>query len=57
MENTYIPYSKRNNIEDTDLAWLLDYVERVMGWDIEYFEGMDDLIYAYDFGFGCGWFS
>lgn len=33
---TYIPYSTRNNITDPDLAWLLDYLERVMGWDIEF---------------------
>lgn len=33
---TYIPYSIRNNITDPDLAWILDYLEREMGWDIEY---------------------
>lgn len=31
----YIPYSIRNNITDPDLAWLLDYLERVMGWEIK----------------------
>lgn len=46
---SYIPYSQRHNITDSDLAGLLDYCERIMGWDIEYLEGMDDLIYAYDF--------
>lgn len=50
MISPYIPYSKRHEIEDPDLAGLLDYIERVMGWDIVFFEGMDDLIYAYDFG-------
>jgi len=49
MENTYIPYSKRHDISDQQLAWLLDYVERVMGWDIQLYEGIDDLEYSYDF--------
>jgi hypothetical protein len=31
----YIPYSTRHNITDKDLAGLLDYLERIMGWDIE----------------------
>lgn len=30
----YTPYSVRHNIEDTDLAGLLDYLEREMGWEI-----------------------
>lgn len=34
MENTYIPYSKRYEIADEKLGGLLDYLERVMGWDI-----------------------
>lgn len=32
----YIPYSIRHNITDKDLAWLLDYLERIMGWEIDY---------------------
>ena len=28
----YIPYSIRHNITDKDLAGLLDYLERDMGW-------------------------
>lgn len=35
---TYIPYSTRHNITDPDLAWLLDYLERDMGWEIKYSE-------------------
>ena len=35
MKNGYTPYSVRNNIEDPELAWLLDYLEREMGWDIK----------------------
>jgi hypothetical protein len=31
----YIPYSIRHNITDPDLACLLDYLERVMGWEME----------------------
>jgi len=34
----YIPYSTRHNIKDPDLAWLLDYLEREMGWEISIFE-------------------
>ncbi len=34
----YTPFSKRYNITDKDIGWLLDYIERVMGWDIEYTE-------------------
>jgi len=30
----YIPYSIRNNITDPDIAGLLDYLEREMGWEI-----------------------
>lgn len=32
----YIPYSKRNWITDPDLAWLLDYLERVQGWELRH---------------------
>lgn len=35
-QETYILYSIRNNITDKDLAGLLDYLEREMGWDIKY---------------------
>lgn len=31
----YTPYSQRHNITDTDIAGLLDFLEREMGWDIE----------------------
>ena len=34
----YIPYSIRKNITDKDLAGLLDYLEREIGWDIHYRE-------------------
>ena len=30
----YIPYSVEHNIEDPEIAGLLDYLEREMGWDI-----------------------
>lgn len=36
MKLTYIPYSIRNNITDKDLAGLLDYLERDMGWKIDH---------------------
>jgi len=32
----YIPYSIRNNIKDPDLAGLLDYLEREIGWEISF---------------------
>lgn len=31
----YIPYSERNGIKDPCLGGLLNYLERVMGWDIK----------------------
>lgn len=31
----YTSYSQRNNITDTDLSGLLDYIEREICWDIE----------------------
>lgn len=31
----YIPYSKRNKIDDPFLAKLFDYLERVAGWEIQ----------------------
>ena len=34
LKNMYTPYSLRHNITDPDLAGLLDYLEREMGWDI-----------------------
>lgn len=40
----YIPYSIRNNITDPDLAGLLDYLEREMGWKIENYDDDDNLI-------------
>jgi len=35
---SYIHYSTRHNITDPDLAGLLDYLEREMGWDINFKE-------------------
>lgn len=35
---TYIPYSLRHNITDPDIAKLVDHLERVRWWDIEYSE-------------------
>lgn len=32
----YTPYSQRHNITDPDLAGLLDYLEREMGWEIAF---------------------
>lgn len=40
----YIPYSKRHNVTDPDLAWLLDYLEREMGWEIENYDDDDELL-------------
>lgn len=34
IESSYIPYSKRYEIADEKLGGLLDYLERVMAWDI-----------------------
>ena len=31
----YFPYSQRNKIKDPELAWLLDFCERIMWWDID----------------------
>jgi len=31
----YVPYSQRHNITDPDFGGLLDYIERVIWWDIE----------------------
>lgn len=44
----YIPYSIRHNITDPNLAWLLDYLERVMGWDIREASICDSLMRSYD---------
>lgn len=35
IDQTYIPYSQRNGIQDTFIAKLLDHLERTIGWDIE----------------------
>lgn len=32
----YIPYSTRHNITDTDLAWLLDYLEKDIVANLEH---------------------
>lgn len=42
QKNTYTPYSIRHNITDKDLAGLLDYLERIMGWDIEQYQSFSD---------------
>ncbi len=49
-QHKYIPYSIRHEIPDTDLAWLLDYAERIMGWDIKAQGAFDDILYSYDLG-------
>lgn len=36
METIYTPYSKRHNIQNPELAGLLDYLEREMGWNIDF---------------------
>lgn len=47
----YIPYSKRHDIDEgTELAWFLDYCERIMGWDIKACWWFDDIDYTYELG-------
>lgn len=43
----YIPYSIRHNTTDKDLAWLLDYLEREMGWEIKYTKTNEKFYYQY----------
>lgn len=46
----YIPYSKRHNIDQgTELAWLLDYLEREIGREIKCISDFEKIkIYGYE---------
>lgn len=50
MENTYIPYATRENVQDEKLHPILNYIERVLAWDVlfDYISKDDWLIYDED---------
>lgn len=36
METEYIPYATREQIKDESLHPILNYIERVLAWDIKF---------------------
>ena len=60
METVYIPYSVRENVRDERLHSILNYIERVIAWDIKFqYTDTDNWIIGtqdYKWIIGCfGW--